>query len=104
MRGQGLENAEENCESFRDVVLRCAGTVFCVRRLSGERRNEVVKIAVTQKRRAFEESLQRRSAVAYDENREKRRKVKRVVYLRYNDEQLMSRCVTGILRVYSDKS
>ena len=85
VRGQDLKSVEEEWETFKDALLRCARNVCGVRRVGGCRRkgcewwNEEVKLAVAQKRRAFEEWLQARSALAYDNYREKRREVKRVV-------------------------
>ena len=85
VRGQGLGSVEEEWETFKDALLRCAKNVCGVRRVGGCRRkgcewwNEEVKLAVAQKRKAFEQWLQARSAVAYDNYREMRKVVKQVV-------------------------
>ena len=85
VRGQGLGDVEEEWRSFRDALLRCAKNVCGVRRVGGCRRkgcewwNDEVKLAVSQKSRAFEEWLQAKSVVAYANYREKRKEVRRVV-------------------------
>ena len=76
VQGQGLGDVEEEWRSFRDAKNVCG-----VRHVGGCRRkgcewwNDEVKLAVAQKRRAFEEWLQATSVVAYDNYREKRKEV-----------------------------
>ena len=59
-------------EKFRDIVMECTNDVCGMRRVDGQRReesewwNEEVGRAVAEKRRAFEEWLQRRDRVTYD--------------------------------------
>ena len=63
---------EKEWEKFRDIVMECANDVRGMRRVGGQRRkgsewwNEEVGRAVAEKRRAFEEWLQRRDRVTYD--------------------------------------
>ena len=57
---------------FRDIVMVCTKYVCGTRRVGGQRRkgsewwNEEVGRAVAEKRRAFEEWLQRKHRVTYD--------------------------------------
>ena len=57
---------------FRDIVMVCTNDVCGTRRVGGQRRkgsewwNEEVGRAVAEKRRAFEEWLQRKHRVTYD--------------------------------------
>ena len=76
---------EEEWESFREAIMRCA-TEVCGKRVFGRgvRRgsewwNDRVREVVTEKRRAYERWLQRKDAEAYEQYREVRRRVKRVV-------------------------
>ena len=63
-RGGEVESVEER-ENFRDIVMEYTNDVCGVRRVGGQRRNgsewwnEAVGTAVAEKRRAFEEWLQR---------------------------------------------
>ena len=63
---------EKEWEKFRDMVMECTNDVCGMRRVGGQRRkgsewwNEEVGRAVAEKRRAFEEWLQRRDGVTYD--------------------------------------
>ena len=63
---------EKEWEKFRDIVMECTNDVFGMRRVGWQRRkgsewwNEEVGRAVTKKRRAFGEWLQRRDMVSYD--------------------------------------
>ena len=63
---------EKEWEKFRDMVMKCTNDVCGMRCVSGQRRkgsewwNEEVGRAVAEKRRAFEEWLQRRDRVTYD--------------------------------------
>ena len=72
----------EEWEEFRDIVTECANDVCDMRRVGGQRRkgsewwNEEMGGAVTEKRRAFEEWLQRRDTVPYDRYRAQRMVVK----------------------------
>ena len=62
-------------EKFRDIVMECTNEVCGMRRVGEQRRkgsewwNEEVGRAVAEKRRAFEEWLQRRDRVTYDRYR-----------------------------------
>ena len=66
---------EKEWERFRDTVMECTNDVCGMRRVGGQSRkgnewwNEEVGIAVAEKRRAFEECLQRRDRVTYDRYR-----------------------------------
>ena len=72
-------------EKFRDMVMECTNEVCGMMRVGGQRRkgsewwNEEVGRAVAEKRRAFEEWLQRRDRVTYDRYRAQRVAVKRAV-------------------------
>ena len=63
---------ENEWEKFRDMVMDCTNGVCGMRRVGGQRRNgsewwnEEVGRAVAEKRRAFDEWLQRRDRVTYD--------------------------------------
>ena len=76
---------EKEWEKFRDMVMECTNDVCGMRRLGGQRRNgsewwnEEVGRAVAEKRRAFEEWLQRRDRVTYDRYRAQRVVVKLAV-------------------------
>ena len=69
---------EKESEKFRDIVMECTNDVCGMRRIGGQRRNgsewwsEEVCRAVAEKRRAFEEWLQRRDSVTYDIYRSQR--------------------------------
>ena len=71
-RGGEVESIEKEWEKFRDIVMECANDVCGMRRVGGRRRkgigwwNEEVGRAVAEKKRAFEEWLQRRDKVTYD--------------------------------------
>ena len=68
-RGGEVESLEKEWEKFRDMVMERTNDVCGMRRVGGQRRkgsewwNEEVGKAVTEKRRAFEEWLQRRDRV-----------------------------------------
>ena len=70
---------------FRDIVKGCNDDVCGVRRVGGQRRNRgewwrgEVGVVVTERRRAFEEWLQRRDRVAYDRYRTQKAVVKQIV-------------------------
>ena len=70
---------------FRDIVMECTNNVCGMRRVGGQRRNgsewwnKEVGRAVVEKRRAFEEWLQRRDRVTYDRYRAQRVAVKLAV-------------------------
>ena len=72
---------EKEWEKFRDMVMECTNDVCGMRRVGGQRRkgNEEVGGAVAEKRRAFEEWLQRRDRVTYDRYRAQRVAVKLAV-------------------------
>ena len=76
---------EKEWEKFRDMVMECTNDVCGMRRVGGQRRkgsawwNEEVNRAVAEKRRAFEEWLQRRDMVTYDRYRAQRVAVKLAV-------------------------
>ena len=80
-----VESVEKEWEKFRDIVMECTNDVRGMRRVGGQRRNgsewwnEEVGRAVTEKRRAFEEWLQRRDRVTYDRYRAQRVAVKLAV-------------------------
>ena len=63
---------EKEWEKFRDIVMGCTNDVFGMRRVGGQRRqgsewwNEEVGGAVAEKRRAFQEWLQRKDKVTFD--------------------------------------
>ena len=83
-RWGGRECGEER-EKFRDIVMECTNDVCGMRRVGGHRRkgsewwNEEVGRAVAEKRRAFEEWLQRRDRVTYERYRAQRVVVKQAV-------------------------
>ena len=64
-RGGEVESVEKEWEKFRDIVMECTNDVCGMRRVGGQRRmgsewwNEEVGRAVAEKRKAFEEWLQR---------------------------------------------
>ena len=66
---------------FRDILKGCTNDVCGMRRVGGQRRkgSEEVGVAVAEKRRAFEEWLQRRDRDTYDRYREQRAVVKQAV-------------------------
>ena len=67
-----VESVENEWEKFIDIVMECANDVCGMRHVAGQRKNgsggtnEQVDGAVTEKRKAFEEWLQRRDRVSYD--------------------------------------
>ena len=75
----------EEWEKFRDIVMECTNDVCGMRRVGGQRRkeiewwNEEVGRAVAEKRRAFDEWLQRRDRVTYNRYRAQRVAVKLAV-------------------------
>ena len=76
---------EEEWETFRESIMRCA-TEVCGKRVLGggvkkgsEWWNDRVREVVADKRRAYEVWLQRKNAETYEVYKEKRRSVKRVV-------------------------
>ena len=83
-RGGEVESVEE-WEKFRDIVMECTNDVCGMRRVGGQRRkgsewwNEEVGRAVAEKRRAFEEWLQRIDRVTNDRYRAQRVVVKLAV-------------------------
>ena len=64
--GGEVESVEREWEKFRDIVMECTDDVCGMRRVGGQRRkgsewwNKEVGRAVAEKRRVFEEGLQRR--------------------------------------------
>ena len=84
-RGGEVESVEKEWEKFRDIVMECTNDVCGMRHVGGQRRkgsewwNEEVGRAVAEKRRAFEEWLQRRDRVTYDRYRAQRVVVKQAV-------------------------
>ena len=76
-RGGEVESVEKE-EKFRDIVMECTNDVCGMRHVGWQRRkgsewwNEEVGRAVAEKRRAFEEWLQRRYRVTYDRYRAQR--------------------------------
>ena len=84
-RGGKVESVEKEWEKFRDIVMERTNDVCGMRRAGGQRRegsewwNEEVGRAVAEKRRAFEEWLQRRDRVTYDRYPAKRVAVKLAV-------------------------
>ena len=76
---------EKEWEKFRDMVMECTNDVCGMRRVGGQRRkgsewwNKEVDRAVPEKRRAFEELLQRIDRVTYDRYRAQRVAVKLAV-------------------------
>ena len=76
---------EKDWQKFRDIVLECTNGVCGMRRVGGQRRkgsewwNEEVGRAVAEKRRAFEEWLQRRDRITSDRYRAQRVAVKLTV-------------------------
>ena len=85
MERWGGRECEEGGEKFRDIVMECTNDVCGKRRVGGQRRkgsewwNEEVGRAVAEKKRAFEEWLQRRDRVTYHRYRAQRVIVKRAV-------------------------
>ena len=81
-RGGEVESVEKEWEKFRDMVMECTNDVCGMRRVGGQRRkrcewwNEKEGRAVAEKRRTFEEWLQRRDRVIYDRYRAQRVAVK----------------------------
>ena len=84
-RGGEVESVENEWDKFRDIVMECSNDVCGTIRVGGQRRkgsecwNEEVGRAVAEKRRAFEEWLQRRGRVTYDRYRAQRVAVKLAV-------------------------
>ena len=84
-RGGEVKSVEKEWEKFRDMVIECTNDVCGMRPVGGQRRkgsewwNEEVGRAVAEKRRAFEEWLQRRDRVTYDKYRAQRVAVKLAV-------------------------
>ena len=78
---------EKEWEKFRDMVMECTNDICGMRRVGGQRRkgsewwNKEVGKAVAEKRRAFDEWLQRRDKVTYDRYRAQRVAVKLAVKL-----------------------
>ena len=76
-RWGGQECGDRECEKFRDIVMEYTNDVCGMRRVGRLRRkgsewwNEKVGRAVAEKRRAFEEWLQRRDRLTYDRYRER---------------------------------
>ena len=68
-RGGKVESLEKELEKFRDIVLECTNDVCDTRRVGGQRRkrsewwNKEEGGEVAEKRRAFEEWLQRSDRV-----------------------------------------
>ena len=85
VKGGEERSVEQEWVFFRDSVLKIAKEVCGSRRVGGNRRrgsewwNEEVRMVVEEKKRAFEEWLQRKNVVAYERYREKRMEVKRRV-------------------------
>ena len=83
-RGGEVKNVEKEWEKFRDIVKECTNDVCGMRREGRQRRkgsewwNEVGR-AVSEKRRVFEEWLQRTDKVAYDRYQAQRVAVKLAV-------------------------
>ena len=77
-RGGEVESVEKDSEKFTDIIMECTNDVCGMRRVGGQRRkgsewwNEEIGRAVGEKRRAFEEWLQRRDRVTYDKYRAQR--------------------------------
>ena len=71
-RGGEVEGVENEWEKFRYIVMECTNDICGMRLVGGQRKtgsewwNEEVSRAVAEKRRAFEEWLQRRDRVTYD--------------------------------------
>ena len=82
---ESLRGKYQEWEKFRDMVMECTNDACAMRRVGGQRRNgsewwnEEVGRAVAEKRRAFEEWLQRRDRVTYDRYRSQRVAVKLAV-------------------------
>ena len=80
-----MESVEKEWGKFRDIVKECTNDVSGISRVGGQRRkksdwwNEEVGGAVAEKRRAFEEWLQRRDRVTYDRYWAQRVVLKRAV-------------------------
>ena len=80
-----VESVEKEWEKFRDMVMECTNDVCGMRRVGGQRRkgsewwNEEVGRAVAEKRRAYEEWLQRGDRVTSDRYRAQRVAVKQAV-------------------------
>ena len=87
------EVVEKEWEKFRDIVMECTNDVCGMRRVGGQRRkgsewrNEEVGRTVEEKRRAFEEWLQRRDRVIYDRYRAQRVVVKRAVQVAKKEQR-----------------
>ena len=77
--------------------MKCSNDVCGLRRVGGQRRNgsewwnEEVGSAVAEKRRAFEEWLQRKDEVTYDRYRAQRVVVKQAVQAKKNGGPAMGR-------------
>ena len=80
-----VESVEKEWEKSRDIAIQCTKYVCGMRCVSGQRRkgsewwNEEVGRAVAEKRRAFEQWLQRRDRFTYDRYRAQRVVVKLAV-------------------------
>ena len=78
-------SAEEEWRDFKSAVERCAVEVCGMRKVGGGLRKgsewwcEEVKLAVAEKRQAFETWLQSRTVASYERYKETRRQAKRVV-------------------------
>ena len=77
---------EKEWEKLRDMVMKCTNDVYGMRRVGGQRskgsewwNEEVGRAVAAEKRRAFEEWLQRRDRVTYDRYRAQRVAVKLTV-------------------------
>ena len=80
-----VESVEKEWEKFRDIVMECTNDECGMRRVGGQRRkgsewwNEEVRRELAEKRRAFEEWLQRRDRVTNNRYRAQRVAVKLAV-------------------------
>ena len=85
VRIKEMGGVEEEWAVFKEKILKCAMNVCGVRKVGGNRRkgsewwNEEVEAAVLEKRRAYEEWLQRGNDISYESYRQKRLEVKRIV-------------------------
>ena len=84
LKSGDVESLETEWKMFRDIVNECTNDVCGVIRVGGQRNesewwSEEVSVAVAEKRRAFEEWVQRRDMVTYDRYREQKAVVKQRV-------------------------
>ena len=112
-RGGEVESVENEWEKFRDIVMECTNHVCGMRPVVGQRRkgsewwNEEEGEVVAEKRRDFEEWLQRRDRATYDRYRAQRVVVKRAVKVekewRSGDGESDWGMISGIIKCFGTR-